>query len=163
MTRRALIAALLLVVLGAVGCAPSEVTGDEEAVRQAVADYNSALVRAYEQLDMNELGAVATKAQAERDFTLMAALGEARLQMFARQTGLEFGEVTFSESDRATVVTTEMWDYDHISLDTSETVRSERDVEHSLRYELVRTEGRWLVDEVTGIDPAPGSAEEESS
>jgi len=136
------------------GCAPepSSSAGDTEAVKTAVRGYNEALVRAYASLDMNELNAAATKEQAEKDFYLMAALGEGRMQMIATLKSVEFGDVTFPTEGRAIVTTEEIWDYDHVSLDTSATVRQERDVTYTLRYDLVLQDGNWLLNAVTPLD-----------
>lgn len=157
--RRSITAALLAVALVAsgAGCAPEPQPnpGEAEAVRESVRAYNEALVRAFAEFDMNELNVAATKEQAEREFYLMAALGEARVQMVATLTSVEFGEVTFPAEGQASVTTEESWDYDHVSLDTSETVRQERGVEYRLRYDLVLQDGHWLVDAVTPMDVSP--------
>jgi hypothetical protein len=112
---------------------------------------------------MNDLSLVATEEQATREFYLMAALGEGRVWMDATLVSLEFGDVIFPEDGRALVTTTEVWDYDHISLDTSETVRSEHGVTYRLEYELVLTDGRWLVDRVTSLDEPPASEDATAS
>ena len=142
-----------LVATGA-GCAsePHPDSVEAEAVRDSVRAYNEALTRAFAGFDMNELNTAATREQAERDFYLMAALGEGRMQMIATLRTIEFGEVAFPAEGRASVTTEETWDYDHISLDTSETVRQERGVTYQLRYDLVVQGGRWLVDAVTRVD-----------
>lgn len=135
------------------GCTAAEAEHRQAAsIESAVRAYNDALSRAFVMLDMNELSRFATEEQAAREFYLMAALGEGRVQMFATLTSIEFGEVTFSEEGKAAVTTTEVWDYDHVSLDTSQTVRSERGVVYRLEYALVLRDGRWLVSGVTSLD-----------
>lgn len=156
------LAIVLGIVLGMVsaGCGSASVKPDASAaVQSTVSAYNEALVRAFRALDMNELNQVATEKQAQREFYLMAALGEGRVQMFATLVSIEFGEVTFPEEGTARVTTTEVWDYDHVSLDTSETVRSERGVVYHLQYDLVLQDGRWLVDKVTSLDEPTESQE----
>lgn len=103
-------------------------------------------------MDMNELNSVATRDQAYTEYFQMSALGESGVRMMSRLTSIEFGEVTFSGDSSATVETTETWEYEHISLETSETVRTEKGVIYRLRYELVMQEDRWLVDRVTSLD-----------
>lgn len=152
---------VIAAAVAAGGCSPAPVPDveDSRAVETAVRGYNAALVRAYSEFDMNELSTAATQAQADRDFALMAALGEGRMQMLATLRSIEFGEATFAEEGRASILTTEVWDYDHVSLDTSETVRMERDVLYRLKYDLILQDGRWLVDSVTSVDDSPQPSE----
>ena len=63
-------------------------------------------------------------------------------------------EWVYAEDD-VSITTHETWDYDYVSLETSETIRSERGVEYDLRYDLVLQEDRWLVYAVDAFDVAP--------
>lgn len=161
MKRLILLILLLPVVLSAAGCGiiPRSETDDTLAVRQTVMAYTEALARGFETLDMNALNQVATEEQATQAFFLMAALGESRVRMTSELKDIEFGEVTFAEEGQASVTTTETWDYDHISIDTSETVRSERGVVYRLRYDLTLTGGRWFITNVTSLDELPENEE----
>jgi hypothetical protein len=140
-----------LVCLSACG-RPASDEASIAAVEATVRAYNEALIRAFSSFDMNELNATATEDQAWTEFYLMAALGEGGVQMKATMVSIDFGEVTFSEDGAASVTTTEVWDYEHISLETSETVRTEQNVTYHLRYDLVEQDGRWLVNAVTSLD-----------
>lgn len=159
--RRLIAIVLVFALLGAGGCAAKAPEEDPEvlAVRSAVRTYNDALVRAFAEMDMNELNTVATEEQATKEFYLMAALGESRVRMIGVLRSIEFGEVTFTGDASATVTTTETWDYRHESLDTSETVREETGIVYRLRYDLVLQNGRWLVDAVTSLDETTPSEE----
>lgn len=149
---------MALALFGA-GCsgAPGVVREELADVESAVIAHNQALIRAFASMDMNHLSGSATEEQAQREFSLMAALGEGRVRMLSTLVEIEFGEVTFPAEDQASVTTTETWDYVHESLDTSETVRSEQGVVYNLRYDLVLQDGRWLVDRVTSLDEPPTS------
>ena len=154
----AVILCALVLAAGSVACFSSDSDGAEtEAVHDVIRAYNAALVGAFQTFDMNDLSTVATEEQATREFYLMAALGEGGVRMHATLQSIEFGDVTFPADGEASVTTTEVWDYDHVSLDTSETVRTERGVVYHLRYDLVRFEDRWLVDAVTSLDEEPAS------
>ena len=152
---------VITAALAVSGCSDAPVAEEENvrAIETAVRVYDDALVRAFAGLDMNELSAAATQAQADKEFALMAALGEGRMRMLATLLSLEFGEATFPEEGSANITTTEVWDYDHVSLDTSETVRVERDVVYRLQYELILKDGRWLVDSVTSVADSPQPSE----
>lgn len=158
--RRSVLMFVPLAFMLATGCTTAAMVNPEAPmVQEAVRAYNEALIEGFVSFDMNALNVTATEEQAQRDYYLMAALGEGRVQMFSTLVSIEFGEVTFPEEGRASVTTTEVWDYDHVSLDTSETVRTERGVVYNLRYDLIRSEDRWLVDNVTSLDESPESQE----
>lgn len=158
MRRLGLIAVTMSLLLCA-GCGDAVSPAAAEPILVAVRAYNVALAEAYAQQDMNLLNTVATEDQAFTEFYQMAALGEGRVRMLATLQSIEFGDVTFPEDGVASVTTTEVWDYIHESLDTSETVASETGVQYRLRYDLVLQDGRWLVDAVTSLDEATQSEE----
>jgi len=152
---------LLSAAFSITGCGimPRSEADEALAVRQTVMAYTEALARGFETLDMNALNQVATEEQATRAFFLMAALGESRVRMVSELQDIEVGEVTFLQEGQASVTTTETWDYDHISIDTTETARSERGVVYRLRYDLALTDDRWFVTNVTSLDELPESEE----
>jgi hypothetical protein len=147
---------LVSITLGGAGCERTQSVAAED-VRSTVSAYNEALIRGFAGFDMNELNRTATEDQAQREFYLMAALGEGRVRMLSTLQSIEFGDVAFPADGQASVTTTEIWDYVHESLDTSETVRSEQGVVYNLRYDLVLQDGRWLVDRVTSLDEPPAT------
>lgn len=147
--------AVLTVGLGA--CAKPEEQLDSQtiAIRQAVTDYNVALVRAFATLDLGELESVATTEQVtEETYTLMQLQSDNAV-MDAELVSVEFGDVIVYAEDDVSITTHETWSYDFISLETSETIRSERSVKYDLRYDLVLRDGRWLVYAVDAFDVAP--------
>lgn len=151
---------LMLAVLAGCVSGDAEVPG-ADAVKATVRAYNDDLARGFSAMDMNELNGSATQRQAEREYLLMAALGEGRLRMQASLVSIEFGDVRFPAEGTAQVETVEVWDYRHESLDTNATVRSEQGVVYRLRYELILADGRWLVDAVTSLEEQarPGAEE----
>jgi hypothetical protein len=159
-----LVTVLACVVVVVSGCArTSSGPSGEQAVRDAVAAYNRALADAFAQMDMNLLQGTATEAQAGSEAVMMQSLGNGGVRMLATLVSIEFGDVVFSAEGTAVVETTEVWDYRHESLDTSETVRAEQGVVYRLRYDLVLQDGRWLVDGVTSLDEAESGTEETSA
>jgi len=148
----------VVVLSGVVACtADSDATLDPEtlAIHQAVTDYNDALVRTFATLDLGHLESVATPEQvADESYTLMQLQSENAV-MNAKLVNIEFGEIVLYAEDDISITTHETWDYDYVSLDTSETTRSERGVMYDLRYDLVLMDGRWLVYAVDAFDIAP--------
>lgn len=151
---RPLLAVVCLVVTAVLvsSCGGGTRDADTATVQAVVREYNLALIQGFAVFDMNSLNRTATQEQAQREYHLMAALGEGRMQMLATLVSLDFEGVVFPAQETATVTTTEVWDYEHVSLDTSATVRVERGVVYHLRYTLVQRDGGWLVDDVTSID-----------
>lgn len=135
------------------GCTSrSESVADEAAVTNAVRAYNERLAEGMRTLDMNALSGVATKEQATSEYMQMAALGETGVRLDAVLRGIVFDSVTFSGESSATVTTTETWDYRHLSIETSETVRVEQAVVYRLRYSLDMLNERWLVSGVVSAE-----------
>lgn len=150
--------AVLLVVLGCLllsGCTTRSrpVEGEAE-VTDAVRAYNERLAEGMRTLDMNALSGVATKEQATSEYVQMAALGETGVRLDAVLRDIVFESVAFSGESSATVTTTETWDYRHLSIETSETVRVEQGVVYRLRYALDLLNERWLVSGVVSVDDA---------
>ena len=151
----AVLTAVLTVGLGA--CAKPEEQLDSQtiAIRQSVTDYNDALVRAFATLDLGELESVATTEQVAEETYTLTQLQSENAVMNAELVSVEFGDVVVYAEDDVSITTHETWDYDYVSLETSETIRSERGVEYDLRYDLVLQEDRWLVYAVDAFDVAP--------
>ncbi|PKQ36789.1 MAG: hypothetical protein CVT59_11220 [Actinobacteria bacterium HGW-Actinobacteria-1] len=150
-------AALLVVVVCLLlsGCTSrSGPVADEAAVTNAVRAYNERLAEGMRTLDMNALSGVATKEQATSEYMQMAALGETGVRLDAVLRDIVFDSVTFSGESSATVTTTETWDYRHLSIETSETVRVEQGVVYRLRYALDLLNERWIVSGVVSADDA---------
>lgn len=142
-------------VAGVAACTKGgDATLDPEtlAIHQAVTDYNDALVRAFATLDLGELESVATTEQVtEETFTLMQLQSENAL-MNAKLVSIEFGEVVVYAEDDVSITTHETWDYDYVSLESSETIRSDHGVKYDLRYDLVLKDEVWLVYAVDAFD-----------
>lgn len=128
-------------------------------MRDAVTEYNRALAIAFAEMDMNLLQGTATEAQAASEAVMMQSLGNGGVRMIAELKSIEFGEVQFPDDGTAHIETSEVWDYRHESLTTSETVRTEKGVVYRLAYDLVYQDGRWLVAAVISLDEEAGSEE----
>lgn len=128
-------------------------------MQDAVRAYNSALVVAFAEMDMNRLQGTATEEQAGSDAVMMQSLGSGGVRLVATVRNIEFGEIAFPADGTSHVTTTETWDYRHESLATSETVRTEKSVVYHLAYDLILEDGRWLVAAVASLDQEDGSEE----
>lgn len=155
--------ALLLGVAALVGVAACTRGGDATldpetlAIHQAVTDYNDALVDTFATLDLGHLESVATTEQAaDESYTLMQLQSENAV-MNAELVSIEFGDVIVYAEDDVSITTHETWNYDYVSLETSEPIRAERGVTYDLRYDLVLKDGRWLVYAVDAFDVAPNA------
>lgn len=159
-TLRYILVGLLAVAVALTGCGRGEeLDPTTQAVRQAVLDYNDALARAFWMRDLNELVGVATDEQIVEETYIAALLDSEGSVMRASLVSIEFGDVVVYAEDDVSITTTEVWDYDYVSLETSETVRSERGVEYQLRYDLVLENGQWLVYTVDAFDLTPSTEE----
>ena len=151
----ALIALTVVLVATLAACAPDPRIA---VVQASIREYNVQLAKGYAQQDMNTLAPVATKQQAEIEYYLMASLGSGKLKMVSQLDSVEFGSIVFPGEAAAIARTSEVWDYQQISTETSAVVRSEKGVTYHLEYRLVLSDGRWLVDSVKSTDPTSGAA-----
>ena len=148
--------------------APGDAAGwTEDEIQLTIETYATLLAQGFAEQDMAVLEPVATVEQAQEEYALMAALGEGGIVMYAEPTEIEIVSVTDSAEDGLIVETREIWDYEHISLETSETVRAEDGVVYELRYALVSATGGWVVASIESIategDQQAPSAEDTGS
>jgi len=148
--------------------APGDAAGwTEDEIQLTIETYATLLAQGFAEQDMAVLEPVATVEQAQEEYALMAALGEGGIVMYAEPTEIEIVGVTDSAEGGLIVETREIWDYEHISLETSETVRAEDGVVYELRYALVSATGGWVVASIESIategDQQAPSAEDTGS
>ncbi len=148
----ALAAALLS---AAAGCGPAPRSPLDQALIAAVQRYNEVLPAAYARANAGALGAVATPGEQQRVEDLIGFLAQGRSIMDARQESFALrGHAREEGPDRASLEVTEVWWYRHVVPATGEVKQAPRRVRYGNRYELVRVEGRWLVDRLveTGFE-----------
>lgn len=142
----------LLVVTYCVGCG-----GDNEkeilAVQHAVLQYTQLLAQGYATMNMTRIQGVATEEQALKVYNHMSALGEAKIRMESRLVDVEFLDIQVAESGSAKVKTREEWNYTHVNTGTEMPVQSSvKGLIYMLSYELVRSNGKWLVSSVSTLE-----------
>lgn len=128
---------------------------DIRSVTETIARYNQLLSKGYAEMNMTPLQQVATGEQAEREYFHMAALGEARVRMEPELKSLDVREIEFASRNNARVVTDEVWDYNHINIDTQKRTKSVRNIGYTLTYTVVRGNGTWLVSSVLTLKNTP--------
>jgi hypothetical protein len=147
--------------------APAAAAWTEEDIQLTIETYAELLAQGFAEQDMAVLEPVATVEQAQEEYALMAALGEGGIVMYAQPNEVEIVSVTESDSGGLIVETREIWDYEHISLETSETVRAEDGVVYELRYALVPATGGWVVASIESVaeegEPSDPSTEDTGS
>ena len=149
----AALAALLLSIAAA--CGPAARSPLDQAVTAAVQRYNEALVGAYARADAGALALVATPGEQQRVEDLIGFLSQGRMVLDARQESFELrGGAREERPDRASADVSEVWWYRHVVPATGEVKQAPRRVRYVNRYNLVRVDGRWLVDRLqeTGFE-----------
>ncbi|OGW25223.1 MAG: hypothetical protein A2X59_12555 [Nitrospirae bacterium GWC2_42_7] len=127
-------------------------------IQDTVIRYNQLLIEGYKSLNMNPLQEVATKEQATKLYYHMAALGEADIRMHSQLKKIDFQGVTFPGSDKAVVMTREVWDFAHMDIRSGEKIYEEKGFIYNVSYELMKDKERWLIEKVVA-----SSDEEESN
>ncbi len=123
---------------------------DASEVEDAVRAYAETLALGLSEQDLSALDSVATPEQAAEEQALLDALTDSGTIMYAEPVDIEFLSVQEMEDGSVIVETREVWDFEQISLETSEPVSSEDGSVYELQYALVRTSaGGWFVASIT--------------
>ncbi len=144
MARIRSLAVTVLTLAGACSVPPQSAADFE--VVAGVRRYNEALARAYANASSGVLVGAATPDELQRVDDLIGFLAQGKMVMDARQERFEAGRVQRDGPDRATVDATEVWWYRHWIPATGEVKQAPKRVRYRNRYQLVRADGRWLVD-----------------
>ena len=126
-------------------------------IKGTIMRYNQLLIEGYKNLNMNPLQEVATTEHATELYYHMAALGEADIKMLSTLKKIDFTRVNIVKSDKVVVSTREVWDFVHVDIKTDERVYDEKDFVYEMRYELIKKDGRWLVEKVTAVSAQSSS------
>jgi hypothetical protein len=137
--------AVVLLLLAGAACQASP-----RELGKAVRQYDDELVRAYATSEASRLGEVATAKEAGRVQVLLDVKRDAKLVL---ESTIESFEVTRASSsgEGATVETRERWRYHDRRLQPGEPPGPEFVAEMTMRYDLVREDGRWKVASVSTV------------
>lgn len=135
----------LLTFIGVSACCSN---ADEKQVKGTIMRYDQLLAEGFLKLDMSPLQEVATPEQAQKEYYLMAALGEGKVRMESQLKEVEFLAVQFLTRSEALVTTREKWDYRHLDIRTGNEVKNKKDVIYELSYRLKKVGERWVVTSV---------------
>ena len=136
--------AALLALLAATACARPE-----RDAAAAVRRYDDALVRAYRRADAAGLAEVASADEVRRVTALVDLKSAAKLVLESELRSLQVDRVEVApDGSAAAVETTERWRYLDRHLAPGEAPGPAFEGEMAMRYELVRSEGRWKVNAV---------------
>lgn len=151
MKRKTFVVILLMVIwIGGCGVDAGQET---RAVKDTILRYNELLTEGYAKMDMTLLQKAATQEQAQKVYTHMAALGEAKIRMESQLVDIAFVDIQLPEQNLARAKTRERWNYAHMRIDTE--LPGEAVMEgliYKLSYELVRKDDRWFVSSVSILE-----------
>lgn len=143
MFRNRLVLFALVAVAALAGCTSN--SREQEQVKATVMRYNQLLAEGYKNLNMGALPEVAEPPQVSKVYTHMAALGESRLRMVSQVRDVRFSDFRFANASTAQVKTSEVWDFQHINLDTQKVELDEKGYVYTIDYRLVLRNGAWKV------------------
>ncbi len=149
---------LLMFVLVFMSC--TRASDNRAAVRLAVSKYSVAIISAYKDIDLGLLNEVATKEHKDKVSAVINAYMQANEVMEAELLHLDFVGVEI-KGEEAEVRTTEDWSYRWVDYDTREIREPEKKLHYEMSYELLYSDGRWLVDEVKVLEEHEAAAKEE--
>ncbi len=145
----------LLLFLGLLSACTA--TREEEAVKRSVVLYNRGLIEAYRSQSFDLLKEVAVEREVEKVGAVVGAYLEGGEVMESRIISLRFDGVEVRDG-RATVRTSEEWSYRWLDYRTGREVEPLKRIYYRMRYDLVKRDGRWLVEKVKVVsEEFPGS------
>jgi hypothetical protein len=152
------VAGALLAWLALAACQRERISADEHAARTAVVRYNEALVLAYRSGSPDPLREAAVPAEVERVDGIIRSLAAEGKYMEARQTEVRFLGTTINPNpDGVTLVNAvETWTYEHRPLTAREAPVPGKRAKYRLEYDLVRREGRFVVNRIVEHELPPG-------
>jgi len=127
-------------------------SGDKQLVRNTIIRYNELLSRGYAEMNMTGLRELATENQIEKVYIHMAALGEGKVKMISELKNIDIEDISFPSKDAAMVLTKETWNYTHVNIDTNKVDKKVEGIVYKLSYDLVKSNGRWVVANVVSRD-----------
>lgn len=116
-------------------------------VKNIIMRYNELLAFGYANLTMTPLQEVANKAQAQKSYYHMAALGEGGVKMRSQFKQIEFMKIDFNAPGKTHVETREVWDYAYHDVNTGAKKENEekKDFVYLMTYTLEQSGGRWFI------------------
>lgn len=116
-------------------------------VKNIIMRYNELLVFGYANLTMTPLQEVVNKAQAQKSYYHMAALGEGGVKMLSQLKQIDFTKIDFNAPGKTHVETREVWDYAYHDVNTGAKKEKEekKDFVYLMAYTLEQSGGRWLI------------------
>lgn len=137
--------AISLALAAVTGCAKKEDPGLKE-IRQAVWRYDEALIRVYNELDPKPLYGLASEKEIGKvRMIIWRFMGEKKI-MESRLNDLKFVRIEKKGRGSAEVETLEKWRFRHLREGTGEEVMPWTEKEYSLTFEMLRQDGKWIVD-----------------
>lgn len=139
---------LLLTIAACDRKQPAPVDSRQTTVEAAVTWYDALLADGYRNLNMNALIQVATAKIARRAYYQMAAVGESGLKMDSTLQQITFSPLKEINQNTVTISATEKWQYVYWEIKTGKHL-FDNSVQYNLTYTLIRTDGKWMVSDVT--------------
>ena len=126
----------------------------KEGIENTIKGYNQAMINALlADPYFKILRKYATEKEVQRvfiDVEFDMNKGEA---MRSWQKELVFENISSSENE-GHADTSEVWDYEYVSLKTKEVVQPKATVRYKLRYALIKEDGKWVVSNIKEREPA---------
>jgi len=132
------------------GCASNEPPDQQSELKTIIAKYNNAIVEAYKNQNFEYLTQVATEEELNKIGIIINSYRQSDQIMEAEIRKIDFREVKI-DGDKAVVKTSEDWSYRWLNYKTGQEVEPPQDIHYELLYQVIKKDGKWLVDAVEEI------------
>lgn len=130
---------------------------DTRIIKDIIQKYDQQLAEGYMKMDMSLLKGMITPDYGYKLEHRLEAFKIAQRRMETELKNTEFVEINFvsgkrTKSEIARVRTREIWDTRHIDLKTEKTIKKIKGLTYVLSYELIKIEGKWLINSVAVLE-----------
>lgn len=141
----------LLFFIFIIGCAAPLQDPEAQLLETAIRRYNRALVDAYRELSVDPLQGIASEREVGKVNMILNGFRAKNQYMEAELKKVEVKEVKRKSGDSVDVETKELWRYRHMDKKTGQEIKPWTEADYKLIYQLVKSEGNWIVGSVEFI------------
>ncbi|MDH3976244.1 MAG: hypothetical protein OEV42_18415 [Deltaproteobacteria bacterium] len=119
---------------------------EERQIRQVIKWYNEALVRVYQELDVQSLDGLTTGQEIGRVRMIVWKFKAEKKYMESEQKELVFKSISMTGPESADVETAEKWKFRHLRAKTDAVLQPWKDEDYTMYYRMAKMEGKWVVE-----------------
>lgn len=137
---------LLLILLTLVSACKKEVkTSDEEAIKDTIVKFDTALIEVYKKLDPKPLVGLASQREVGKNADIVVGFINKKVYLDSELHDVKFELFTRKEKDEIDVLVKEKWRWRHLEIGTGKEVKPWVREEYTINYHMVKEKKKWII------------------